>query len=134
MFTTESNNNYLELLHKFPPRPIRSEAEFLAAQEVVDALLDSGEITPDKQDYLNVLGTLIREYEKKYTPIPDLKGVDLLKALIQEFNLKQKDLVPIFKTESIVSAVLNGQRQFTVEHIEKLAEFFNISPSAFFLA
>ena len=132
MFTTESDNNYLELLYKFPPRPIRSEVEFLAAQEVVDALLDSGEITPDKQDYLNVLGTLIREYEEKYTPIPDLKGVDLLRALIQEFNLKQKDLVPIFKTESIVSAVLNGQRQFTVEHIEKLAEFFNISPSAFF--
>ena len=33
-----------------------------------------------------------------------------------ELGLQQKDLVPIFKTESIVSAILNGKRKFTVEH------------------
>lgn len=131
MFTTESNS-YIELLHKFPPRPIKSEEELLAVQEVIDTLLDSGEITPEKQDYLNVLGLLVHEYEEKYVPIPDLSGVELLKALIDELGLKQKDLVPVFKTESIVSAILNGQRKFTVEHIEKLANFFNISPSVFF--
>lgn len=131
MFTTEPNS-YIELLKKFPPRPIKSEVEFLAVQEVIDALLDSGEITPEKQDYINVLGILVHEYEEKHVLIPDLSGVELLKALIDELNLKQKDLVPIFKTESIVSAILNGQRKFTVEHIEKLADFFNISPSVFF--
>lgn len=130
MFITEPNS-YIELLQKFPPRPIKSEAEFLAVQEVIDALLD-GEITPEKQDYINVLGILVHEYEEKHVSIPDLSGVELLKALIDELNLKQKDLVPIFKTESIVSAILNGQRKFTVEHIEKLADFFNISPSVFF--
>jgi HTH-type transcriptional regulator/antitoxin HigA len=131
MFTTEPNS-YIELLQKFPPRPIKSEAEFLAVQEVIDKLLDSGEITPEKQDYINVLGILVHEYEEKHVSIPDLSGVELLKALIDEFSLKQKDLVPIFKTESIVSAILNGQRRFTVEHIEKLADFFHISPSVFF--
>jgi HTH-type transcriptional regulator / antitoxin HigA len=131
MFTTEPNN-YIDLLQKFPPRPIKSEVEFLAVQEVIDTLLDSSEITPEKQDYINVLGILVHEYEEKCVQIPDLCGVELLKALIDEFNLKQKDLVPIFKTESIVSAILNGQRRFTVEHIEKLADFFNVSPSVFF--
>jgi HTH-type transcriptional regulator/antitoxin HigA len=52
--------------------------------------------------------------------------------LLDEFGLRQKDLVPIFKTESIVSAVLNGQRQLTANHIRQLAEFFHISPAAFF--
>lgn len=131
MFTTEPNS-YIELLQKFPPRPIKSEAEFLAVQEVIDNLLDSGEITPEKRDYINVLGILVHEYEEKHVSIPDLSGVELLKALIDEFSLKQKDLVSIFKTESIVSAILNGQRRFTVEHIEKLADFFHISPSVFF--
>lgn len=131
MFTTEPNS-YIELLQKFPPRPIRSEVEFLAVQEVIDTLLDSGKMTPEKQDYINVLGILVHEYEEKYVSIPDLSGVELLKALIDEFSLKQKDLVPVFKTESIVSAILNGQRKFTVEHIEKLAGFFKISPSVFF--
>lgn len=131
MFATESNS-YMELLQKFPPRPIKSEEELLAVQEVIDALLDSADLTPEKQDYMNVLGILVHEYEEKYVLIPDLSGVELLKALIDEFGLKQKDLVPIFKTESIVSAIFNGQRKFTVEHIEKLAEFFNVSPSTFF--
>ena len=131
MFTTEPNS-YIELLQKFPPRPIKSEADLLVVQEVIDSLLDSGEMTPEKQDYINVLGILIHEYEEKHVSIPDLSGVELLKALIDEFGLRQKDLIPVFKTESIVSAILNGQRKFTVEHIEKLSEFFNVSPSVFF--
>ncbi len=59
---------------------------------------------------------LLYEYEEKYVSIPDLSGVDLLKALINKLGLQKKDLVPIFKTESIVSAVLNGKRKSTVEH------------------
>jgi len=131
MVTTDSSS-YIELLQKFPPRPIKSEEELLAVQAVIDTLLDSGEVTPEQQDYINVLGILIHEYEEKYVSIPDIYGVELLKALIAELGLKQKDLVPVFKTESIVSATLNEQRKFTVEHIEKLADFFNISPSVFF--
>jgi HTH-type transcriptional regulator / antitoxin HigA len=131
MFVTESDS-YIELLKKFPPRPIKSEENFLAVQEVINALIDLDEMTPEQSDYLNLLGMLVYEYEEKHVCIPDLYGVELLKALIDEFGLKQKDLVPIFKTESIVSAVLNGQRKFTVEHIEKLAEFFKISPATFF--
>ncbi len=127
-----STSAYIDLLASFPPRPINSEEEFLATQKVIDSLLDKGELTPDERDYLNVLGALVYEYEQKYKPIPDIHGVELLKALVAEFNLRQKDLVPIFKTESIVSAVLNGQRQLTANHIRKLAEFFHISPSAFF--
>lgn len=131
MFTANPKP-YLELLHDFPPRPIKSEADYDAVQEVVDALLDAEELTEDQQDYLDLLGLLIYEYEEKHITIPDLTGGELLKALIAEFDLKQKDLVPIFKTESIVSAVLNGHRSLTVEHIEKLAQFFHISPSFFF--
>ena len=99
---------------------------------VVDALIDRGDLTPDEEDYLDLLGTLVYEYEEEHVQIPSLFGVDLLKALIEESNLRQKDLVPIFKTESIVSEVLSGQRKLTVEHIQKLADFFHISPTAFF--
>jgi HTH-type transcriptional regulator / antitoxin HigA len=129
------NSSYIELLQKFPPRPIKSEAQWLAAQDVIDDLLndlDIEEITLEKRDYLNLLGILVHEYEEEHLLLPDLSGVELLKALVEEFNLRQKDLVAVFKTESIVSAVLSGQRKFTVEHIKKLADFFHISPAAFF--
>jgi len=130
--STPSTNAYIELLTSFPPRPITSEEELVATQKVIDSLIDRHELTLDEQDYLNVLGTLVYEYEEKFTPIPDISGVELLNALIAEFSVQQKDLIPIFKTESIVSEVLSGQRSLTVNHIRQLAEFFHISPAAFF--
>lgn len=123
---------YIELLTAFPPRPITAESELIATQETIDSLLDKGELTPDERDYLNVLGTLVYEYEQTLEPIPDIYGIELLKALILEFDIRQKDLVPIFKTESIVSDILREKRQLTTEHIQKLAEFFCVSPAAFF--
>lgn len=127
-----TSNAYIELLKSFPPRPITSEEEFLATQEVIDSLLDKGKLSKDERDYLNVLGSLVSDYEQKQEPIPDIHGVELLKALLEEFDLRQKDLVPIFKTESIVSDVLNEKRQLTARHIQELANFFSVSPAVFF--
>ncbi|NEQ70388.1 MAG: transcriptional regulator [Symploca sp. SIO2D2] len=132
MSGSRSSSAYLELLKTFPPRPISSEEELLATQKVIDLLIDRGTLTLDEQDYLNVLGSLVYEYEQKNETIPDIHGVELLKALLDEFGLQQQDLVPIFKSESVVSAVLNGQQQLTTSHIHKLAELFMISPAAFF--
>lgn len=55
---------------------------------MIDSLIDRYELTPDEQDYLNVLGNLLYEYEQKHEPIPDIHGVELLKALKSEFNLR----------------------------------------------
>lgn len=125
-------SDYIELLISFPPKSIKSEEDLEKTQEIVDNLLDKEELTEAEEEYLDLLGTLIHEYEQAQNLIPDIYGVDLLKVLINELNLKQKDLVPIFKTESIVSDVLKGKRKLTVEHIQKLAEYFNVSPAVFF--
>lgn len=127
-----NNTSYTNLLISFPPRPIKSEKDFEETQLIVDKLLDKGNLTEEEKDYLFVLGMLIHEYEKHLDLVPDIYGVELLRVLIEETNLKQKDLVPIFKTESIVSDILNGKRQLTVEHIQKLGEFFKVSPAVFF--
>ena len=127
------NTPYIELLQAFPPRPIKSQAEMWAVQQVIDSLLDRAEqLTPDESDYLNVLGTLVYEYEQTQEGLTDIYGIELLKVLIEERDFRQKDLVPIFKTESIVSDVLKNRRQLTTRHIQELAEFFHISPAAFF--
>jgi HTH-type transcriptional regulator / antitoxin HigA len=124
-------DKYIQLLQKFPPRTITNNQQLEATQEVIDSLLDRAELTPDELDYLNVLGTLVFDYEQKNEIIADIYGVELLKVLIAERNLRQKDLIPIFKTESIVSDILNGKRQLTVRHIQELAQFFNLSPAVF---
>jgi HTH-type transcriptional regulator/antitoxin HigA len=47
-------------------------------------------------------------------------------------DLRQKDLLSIFGTESIVSEVLHQKRPLTVNHIVKLRQRFNLSPAVFF--
>lgn len=123
---------YIELLQAFPPRPIKSESELLATQKVIDSLIDRAPLITDEEDYLNVLGTLVYEYERSTEPIPDIYGIELLKVLMVERGLRQKDLVPIFKTESIVSDILKSRRKLTTRHIQELAELFHLSPAAFF--
>jgi HTH-type transcriptional regulator / antitoxin HigA len=124
-------DKYIQLLQKFPPRTITNDQQLEATQEVIDSLLDRAELTPEESDYLNVLGTLVFDYEQKNETITDIYGVELLKVLIAERNLRQKDLIPVFKTESIISDILNGKRQLTVRHIQELAQFFNLSPAVF---
>ena len=116
-----SQDPYIELLKQFPPRPIKSEEEFQAMQEIVNQLLDKPELREEESDYLDVLGMLIYEYEKDLDIVTDIYGVELLKVLLDERNLKQKDLVSIFKTESIVSDVLNEKRKLTTRHIKKFS-------------
>lgn len=123
---------YVDLVNEFPPRPIESEADFIAIQQVVDTLLDAGQLSAEQRKYLKLLGMIIHEYEERTVEVPDIHGVELLNVLIEEWGLKQKELVPIFKTESIASAVINGHRQLTVKHIEKLSAFFHVSPAVFF--
>ncbi|MEB3309774.1 MAG: transcriptional regulator [Snowella sp.] len=126
-------DKYLQLLQTFPPRPITSAIGLEATQAMINQLLDKSELSPDEEDYLEVLGSLVYDYEQAQEEIiPDIYGIELLKVLMAERELKQKDLVFIFESESIVSDVLNEKCQLTVGHIQKLADFFNLSPAVFF--
>ncbi len=125
--------SYEILIQQFPPRPIHSNEQLRAVQARLDALIDlERELTTDEEDYLDILGTLVWEYEQTLEPIPDIYGIELLKVLVKDRGLRQKDLLPIFKAESIISDIFNGRRQLTTRHIQELSEFFCISPAAFF--
>ena len=129
-----SNINYGELLLAFQPRTIQTEDEYKHVQREIDRLIDQDDLSPAEQEYLDLLGTLLCAYEEQvedntaYT----LRGVALVQGLLELHGLKQKDLEPIFKTKSIASAVLSGQRRLTVEQINRLATFFQLPHSLFF--
>ena len=46
-----SQKEYIELLKQFPPRPIKSEKDLEATQEIVNQLLDKPQLTAE---YLTV--------------------------------------------------------------------------------
>jgi HTH-type transcriptional regulator/antitoxin HigA len=126
-----SNLNYLELLTTFPPRPIANEEDFNKTQKIIDTLIDKGELSPDEQDYLSVLGSLIKDYEDINLTLPKLNPVELIQALLDDAGLQIQDLIFIFGNEINLSKILTNQQELTLSQIKKLAEFFKISPAAF---
>src|SRR5919199_5968421 len=121
---------YIDLITTFPPRPITNDAELIATQSQINSIVDKGKLTQDDRNYLKVHGTLVYDYEDKNEPMPTLKGVELLKALLEESNLQPKDLAFICQSESIVLDILDGKRELTASQIKELAIFFHMSPTA----
>lgn len=123
---------YRELLASFEPRPIEDDTQYWATQEVIDKLLAKPMLSVDEQSYLHLLSMLTEAYDEQQKTIPELRGIELLAALIDESGLKQRDLLFIFKHESILSDILSRRRKLTVSHIDKLATFFKLPHRLFF--
>jgi HTH-type transcriptional regulator/antitoxin HigA len=128
------SNYYFELINTFPPRPISNEIELIATQDRIDSILNKKEISQDDKDYLKVLGTLVYDYEQEHEPMPVLKGIELLKALMGEENLQLSDLISIFDDESTITKVLENKQELTAKQIKKLGDFFKISPMMFLVS
>jgi HTH-type transcriptional regulator/antitoxin HigA len=114
------------------PTPITSTRQHEEYLSVLDKLASKENPTKEEEKYAEVLMTLIEVYEEMHYSIPDASPVEILRTLMDANNLRQKDLVSIFGTESIVSEVLNKKRELNKAHIEKLSKRFRVSPAIFF--
>jgi HTH-type transcriptional regulator / antitoxin HigA len=114
------------------PTPITSERQHEEYLSVLDKLTSKDNPTDEEEKYAEVLTTLIEAYEEEHHSIPDASPVEVLRMLMEANGLRQKDLIPIFGSESIVSEVLHGKRGLNKTHIEKLSKRFHVSPAAFF--
>ncbi len=114
------------------PAPITSERQHEEYLAVLDKLASLDNPTSEEEKYAEVLLALIESYEEKHHSIPDASPVEVLRALIDANDLRQKDLIPIFGSESIVSEVLHKKRGLNKTHIQKLSKRFRISPGVFF--
>lgn len=114
------------------PTPIKSEHQHKEYLSVLDELASKDKPTKEEEAYAQVLITLIEAYEEQRHSIPDASPVEVLRTLMEANDLRQKDLVPIFGSEGIVSEVLHKKRDINKTHIEKLSKRFHVSPAVFF--
>ena len=114
------------------PAPIRSDQQHTEYLAVLDKLAKKENPTSEEEKYAEVLMTLIEAYEEEHHSILDASPAQVLRSLIEANGLRQKDLAPIFGSESVVSEVLRKKRELTRTQIEKLSKRFQISPAAFF--
>jgi len=121
--------------HLFPFAHVPlNEDEYEDQLSFVDKLMDfSSHNRDDKRitALLKLVANNIRTYEeKKYTTVK-VTSIEMLKFLMEEHGLGQSDL-PEIGSQSLVSRILNNERQLTKEHIEKLSRRFHVSPVVFF--
>src|SRR5690348_17560916 len=114
------------------PAPIASERQHEEYVSVLDKLASKEHPTGEEEKYAEVLLTLVEAYEEEHHSIADASPVEVLRTLMDANGLRQRDLVPIFGSESIVSEILHRKRHLNKTHIEKLSKKFRISPAAFF--
>jgi HTH-type transcriptional regulator/antitoxin HigA len=89
-------------------------------------------LTSEEGHLAELLTLLISDYEEKNYQLRAATPLEIIGELMAANDLRQKDLVDVFGTESIVSEVLNGKRELNKEHIKRLSERFKISPALFF--
>lgn len=122
---------YLKLVKQFRLVPIKDRNHLEMAHQVIGVLMQE-DLDSSGEDYLDVLTDLVEAYEDLYFPIPDASDVDVLRELMRSNSLGQTELSKkVGISQSTISAVLKGARKLTKDQIVKLAEFFNIDPTAF---
>jgi HTH-type transcriptional regulator / antitoxin HigA len=98
------------------PTPITSERQHGQYLSVLDKLAGKDNPTTEEEKYAEVLMILIEAYEEERHSIPDASPIEVLRTLMDANDLRQKHLVPIFGSESIVSEVLHKKRGLNKNH------------------
>lgn len=123
---------YLELIQRFPLRPLRSEEELDRAIELVDELTDREDLDEWEKDYLDVLSDLIERAEAELYPIEPVSDAEMLAHLLEAKGVTQARLGRETKiAESTISEVLAGKRTLNRAQISRLARYFRVGPAVF---
>ncbi len=124
---TTSNPKSLE-----PFLAIRTEQEYDMAVGRLNALVDEIGDNPKDPRYrlIETLSVLIEAYDKEHHSLTGASGVDVIRFLMEEHDLTQKDL-PEIGSQGVVSEVLAGRRKLNLRQIQALAARFGVDPGAF---
>ena len=125
--------NPAEMIAQGAPRVIHNDRELAAYTEVLFKLTALDNPSPSEAQAIELLTLLVDQYEQAHYSVPAADAVSVVRFLIEQQGLTQRDLIPQFGSESAVSMFLRGQRKLTLEQVRKLSARFKI-PADVFLA
>lgn len=106
--------------------PIRSDADYEAALERAEALMDADPETPEA-DELDVLATLIERYEDEHDPIPSPNPIEAIIFRLEQTGQSPRDLCDILGVHrGRVSELLNRKRRLSLGMIRTLSKELDI--------
>ena len=83
-------------------------------------------------DLIDTITLLIEKYDEEHSKLKEVDPIQLLKSLMHEKKLKQKDLVDLLKvSKGHLSDILNYKKGLSKNVIRILSEKFKVRQSAF---
>ena len=129
---TMNESAYGKLLSRALPQVIKTEREndrILAELEKLDAC--GRPLTPEEERLAELMTLLVRQFEESRYPLVHAEPIEALRGLMEQRDLRQRDLIPVFGSSSVVSDVLTGKRSISKAHARKLAESFRVPVGLF---
>ncbi len=104
---------------------IKNEAEYDAALERMDALMDTAPGSAEEEE-LELLAILVEKYEQERYPIELPDPVAAIKFRMEQEGLTRQDMIKYLGSQSKVSEVLNYKRPLSLAMIRALTDGLNI--------
>jgi len=111
---------------------IHTEEQYEKVVRLLDKLIDevSQKEDPVVESLIDILGTLIKDYEDRNVPEPNGDAIGCLKFLMEEHSLKQSDLNEL-GSQGVISEILAGKRKLNIRQVTALSKRFHVSPAVF---
>jgi HTH-type transcriptional regulator/antitoxin HigA len=112
-------------LYNMNIKPIKTKKDYSEALKRMETLWGAKSGTP-AGDELDILATLIDNYEEANFPIEAPNPVEAIKYIMEEKGLERKDLEKAIGDKSKVSEILNRKRELSKRMIRALHDNFGI--------
>lgn len=123
--------NPAEMIAHGAPRVIHNDAELEAYTDALFQLTALESPSSFEVEAIELLTFLVERYEQEHSAIPMADPISIVRLLIEQQGLTQRDLIPQFGSESSVSMFLGGQRKLTVEQVRRLSARFKLPADVF---
>lgn len=111
---------------------ITSKTQYREYTKALEELIFSDAKKRSVKDEIALLTLLIEKWDEEHNSFDELDPVQILHSLMEEHNLKAKDLVDILDiSKGYASDILNYKKGLSKEVIRKLAAYFKVSQEAF---
>jgi len=109
---------------------LKTEQEYNEACKRIYTLINSTDkaIEPDSPEgeEIELLSLLVEKYEQEHYPVKAPSPIEAIKYRMEQMNLKQTDVAPLFGGKTRVSEVLHGKRSLTLKMIILLNRYLGI--------
>ena len=125
MTLTFNPQKYQDLLVKYQPKLIKTEAENEVALKVIEELMHKKDKSLEENELYKLLILLVEKFEKEYYLAgKTATNESILQLLMEQQNITTEDLIEIIGSKEMVLNVINGQQNIDKQQASKVSKFF----------